>query len=284
MPELPVVLLVSFLLDVLIGDPRYRGHPVRLIGRGIVCVERILRGCGLDGGTGGIILVILIQGASLGLYGMTRFLLHRIQPTSGILVDLFLCYSCLALTDLFRHVSFVMERLCAGDPAGAREAVGKVVGRDALSLDGPGISRAATETLAENFVDGFLSPVFWYALGGALGGVTGVSPVITAVGFMLAFKVTSTLDSMVGYRTPAYRAFGRAAARLDDVMNFVPARLSFLFLFAGACLTGLHPLDGVRTGLRDRMKHASPNSAHAEAFAAGALHVRLGGPVRYADG
>jgi adenosylcobinamide-phosphate synthase len=138
--------------------------------------------------------------------------------------------------------------------------------------------------LAENFVDGFFSPLFWFFAGALLATLFGAAPQDMAIAAMLIFKGVSTLDSMVGYRSPKYLRFGWASARLDDVMNLVPARLSILALFLGACLTRLAPFDGLRTALRDRLKHDSPNAAHAESFVAGSLHIRLGGPTRYPDG
>lgn len=165
--------------------------------------------------------------------------------------DLFICYSCLALKDLVVHIKPVIHALETGDLPEARKRIALVVGRNIQSLDDKGVSRAAVETLAENFVDGFLSPVFWYLLGGILACILGLSPVITALSFMLAFKVGSTLDSMVGYKSPRFMDFGWASAKLDDVMNFIPARLSLIILFFGAWISGLHPLDGLRVALRD---------------------------------
>ena len=151
-------------------------------------------------------------------------------------------------------------------------------------LDDREISRAAIETLAENFVDGFLSPIFWYVTGGILTCLSGYYQVNVAVGFMLVFKIANTLDSMVGYRTEKYLQFGWAGARLDDCMNFFPPRLSLFVLFFGTLFAFMHPIKGLRGALRDRLKHDSPNSAHAESFFAGALNIRLGGPAQYSDG
>jgi adenosylcobinamide-phosphate synthase len=159
-----------------------------------------------------------------------------------------------------------------------------VVGRDVRVLDEHGVSRAALETLAENFVDGFLSPLFWYCAGWVLSLLLGEEGMGWPVAFMLLFKVASTLDSMVGYKNPRYLEFGWAGARLDDAMNFLPARLSIVFLALGAAVGGMKALEGLRVARRDRLKHESPNSAHAESFLAGALGLRLGGPTLYADG
>ena len=150
-----------------------------------------------------------------------------------------------------------------------------VVGRDVRFLDEKGVCRASVETLAENFVDGFLSPLFWCLMGAVLANLLGLSPIKTAMSFMLAFKVASTLDSMVGYKNPDYIDFGVAGARLDDIMNFIPARFSLIILFVGAGISGFHPVNGLKAAMGDRLKHESPNSAHAESFVAGALDIRL---------
>ena len=159
-----------------------------------------------------------------------------------------------------------------------------IVGRDVNFLDESGIIRAAIETLAENFVDGFLSPVFWYSAGCLLGVAVNSNPVYSGIVFLIIFKVVSTLDSMVGYKTEEFKEIGWLGARLDDLMNFIPARLSIIVLFLGATLSGLNPFAGLRTSMRDRLKHESPNSAHSESFAAGSIKARLGGPTRYLDG
>ena len=284
MLELATVLFLAFILDLLLGDPRYRFHPIRLIGRCIALFTRILRGAGLDGKWGGIALVIIVEFAFLTAFLAPSFVLNRINVFLGLGFDLFICYSCLALKDLVYHTEKVIHQLELGNPAEARKEMAMVVGRDVRFLDEKGISRAAIETMAENFVDGFLSPLFWYLSGGILGYILGLSPVMTAAGFMMTFKVASTLDSMVGYKDSEFLEFGWAGARLDDIMNFIPARLSLIDLFAGAWICRLKASEGIRVALRDRLKHDSPNAAHAESFVAGALGVRLGGPTVYPDG
>jgi adenosylcobinamide-phosphate synthase len=225
-----------------------------------------------------------VQGIFLAGYLIAHTVCSRIHPGVGMAWAVFVGYSCLALKDLFIHTNRVTRALEADDLPGARESIAMVVGRDVRFLDEAGVVRAAVETLAENFVDGFLSPVFWYLIGGVLGSMMGIAPVATGISMMLVFKVASTLDSMVGYKEGPFLTFGWAGARLDDGMNFVPARLSLGILFVGAWICRLNPVEGIRTALKDRLKHESPNSAHAESFAAGALHVRLGGPTVYPGG
>jgi len=284
MLESAIILFLAFILDLFLGDPRYRLHPIRLIGRCIALFTRILRRAGLDGRWGGVVLVMMVEFAFLTAFLASSLVLHRINILLGLGFDLFICYSCLALKDLFYHTDQVIRALESGNLPEAREGIAMVVGRDVRFLDEKGISRAAMETLAENFVDGFLSPLFWYLSGGILGYIFGLSPVMSAVGFMITFKVASTLDSMVGYKDSEFLEFGWAGAKLDDIMNFIPARLSLMVLSAGAWICRLKPMEGIKTALRDRLKHDSPNSAHAESFVAGALNVRLGGPTIYPDG
>jgi len=278
------VIFIAFLCDLIFGDPRYRLHPTRIIGRGITILEGTLRGLGLDGRAGGLFLVLIAEAVSVGGYLLVAFILYRLSYFLGLCLDVFVCYSCLALKDLIVHIRPVIHDLEVDNLAGARKAVSLVVGRDVRYLDERGVTRAAVETLAENFVDGFLSPLFWYVTGGTIGIVVGTSRLETALGFMLGFKVASTLDSMVGYKSPELYKFGWAGARLDDLMNFVPARFSLVILFVGSVwMAHLHPLDGLKVAIRDRLRHDSPNAAHAESFVAGSLHVRLGGPTRYPD-
>lgn len=282
--ELAVILFLAFGLDRIWGDPRYRGHPIRLIGEGISFFTTRLNRIGLNGKCGGLLLVMLTELLFLFAYWAVAWVFQHIHILLALSFELFMAYSCLSIKDLFDHTDRVIQPLTVGNIPQAREALSMIVGRDTRALNETGISRAAIETLAENFVDGFISPVFWYTTGGILGDMTGLPPVSTAVAFMLGFKIISTLDSMVGYKNRAYMTFGRAGAKCDDAMNFLPARLSIGVLFMGAWLCRCHAMQGLRTALRDRLKHDSPNAAHAESFMAGALSVRLGGPTAYLDG
>lgn len=284
MLELSVIILFAYILDLFFGDPRYPYHPVRIIGMAISLGGKILKTLKLDGKGGGTLLVCTTVGCTLGSYISVRVFLYSLFPLIALGLDLFICYSLLAFKDLVVHIGPVIRALETDDIAGARQAVAMTVGRDVRYLDEEGVSRAAVETLAENFVDGFLSPLFWYVMGGSVASLLEWRPVMLAVCLMLLFKVASTLDSMIGYKTGPFPAFGWAGARLDDLLNFIPARLSLVILAAAAWINGLHAADGLKVAMRDRLKHDSPNSAHAESFAAGALHVRLGGPTRYSDG
>jgi len=281
MSELAALALVAFGLDLLLGDPVYSLHPIRLMGRWIAFLETLLRRLGLDGRFGGTLLASATACGAIGVFLLLSHLALRVHPWVGFIFHLYVIYSCLALGDLFRHVRPVIQSLNAGDLFEARRAVGRIVGRDVSVLDRWGVGRAAVETLAENFVDGFLSPLFWLALGGTVSWLVGGSPVVSGTCAMLLFKASSTLDSMVGYRNDRYARFGWAGARSDDVMNYIPARLSLPLLLLGAAVSGLRPAAGLHVAMRDRLRHDSPNAGHAESFIAGALGVRLGGPARY---
>lgn len=282
--EIGIIIFIAFLLDLMIGDPSYKYHPIRLIGNFVQGSENLLRNRGLDGKGGGILLALSTAGFSLLIYFVLEGLMTRIHPYLSLLFNLFMVYSCLAIGDLLRHVAPVEQALEGGNCVKARQSLSMTVGRDVRALNEAGIARAAIETLSENFVDGFLSPVFWYFFGSLFFLLLGADPVSGGIGAMLLFKAVSTLDSMVGYKNERYLLFGWCGARMDDLMNFLPARLSIAFLFFGALITGLKGVQGLHTALRDRLKHESPNSAHPESFAAGALSIRLGGPTLYADG
>ncbi len=281
----PSIMLISgFILDLIIGDPIYRYHPVRIIGNFIGVMQKILKGVCPDNKASGVCLAMLTVLFSLSIYLLLFVLFNKIHPAAVFLLNVYLIYSLIALKDLVKHCRPVIDALNDKDLIKARKSIGTIVGRDINYLDESGIIRAAVETLAENFVDGFLSPVFWYAAGCMIGTFVHINAVNSGVVFLILFKVVSTLDSMVGYKTEKYREIGWAGARLDDLMNFVPARLSLIILFLGSIFSGLNPLSGFRTYLRDRLKHESPNSAHSESFVAGTIRARLGGPTRYSDG
>ncbi|MFH1351816.1 MAG: adenosylcobinamide-phosphate synthase CbiB [Pseudomonadota bacterium] len=284
MPELIVIAFIAFVLDMLIGDPPYRYHPIRVMGWGISLLERALMDRGLNGRGGGAILLLTVELLILSAYFVLSMAFSMLHLLPFLIFNLFLCYSCLALGDLLNQIKPVMTSLKKGDIVLARGTMAMLVGRDVKELDDEGLGRAAVETMAENFVDGFVSPLFWYLSGGILAYFLGLPVINTSIALMLIFKGASTLDSMVGYKTKRYIHFGWAGAKLDDLMNFLSARMSLFFLFFGAWVTGLEAMRGIRIALRDRLKHDSPNAAHAESFVAGALGIRLGGPIKYPDG
>ena len=211
-----IVLVAAVVADLAVGDPYYRLHPIRVTGNLLAFLERVLRRIGADGYIGGIapfaLLALLIVGPLTLLTAATV----RAGGAVHWVFQVFLVYSFLALGDLIRHVWRIETALTHGDLATARAIAGKLVGRDIERLDAAGCRRAAIESLSENLTDGFTSPVFWYMIAGLPG--------------LALFKVVSTMDSMVGDKTPRYLRFGWCGARLDDVMNYVPARLTWLLL------------------------------------------------------
>lgn len=280
-----IILMLAFAMDTVLGDPPYRYHPVRLIGSAIALLEAKLLRRGLTGMAGGLLVVAITLALASGSYLVVRLLLSRLHPGFGLAWDLYVTYSCLALGDLSKHAQPVAAALAAGDLSRARAALQRIVGRNAALLDKAGVARAAVETLAENFVDGVLSPLFWYGAGVLFCASLGCpSPVPVAVCAVVFFKAASTLDSMVGYRHGHYLRFGKAAARLDDFLNFLPARLSLGILYLAALLGREHAGAGWQIARRDRRRHLSPNAGHPESFVAGALGISLGGPTLYPEG
>jgi adenosylcobinamide-phosphate synthase len=262
----PIVLAAAFALDAAIGDPAYAAHPVRLIGATIAGVEGGLRRLGLDGYAGGVVLAAVAATAWIAIVSAAVLAAARGPAWIAWGVQIFVVYSFLALGDLLRHVWRVERALAAGDLGGARAAVGALVVRDSDRLDAGACRRAAIESLAENLTDGVTSAVCWYAAAGIPG--------------LVLFKIASTLDSMVGNRTPRYVRFGWAGARLDDVMNFVPARLTWLALAVTALVVpGCSAFDALRVGARQHAVLPGPNSGWSEAAAAGAIRRRLVGPI-----
>jgi adenosylcobinamide-phosphate synthase len=244
----------------------YRWHPVRLIGAALSWIEARLRQAGLDGYGGGILLFVLLAAISLAVLAGLMTGAQALAPWLAAGVHISILYSLLALGDLLHHVWRIESALRAGDLGSARGGVRLLVGRDTDHLDAGGCRRAAVESLSENLTDGFVSPVLWYALGGLPG--------------IVLFKVVSTMDSMVGYKSPRYLRFGWCGARLDDVMNYVPARLTWLVIAAIAALVeGCSARKAWRVGLTQHGLLLGPNAGWSEAAAAGALQRRIVGPI-----
>ena len=259
-------LAVAVAADIVLGDPVYRGHPIRLMGRSVRWCEKALRKAGADGRVGGCILFLVVASAWTAGTSVLILLLGHTQPQLATVMHLLLLYSLLALGDLIKHGNAVNAAASSGELGAARAAVGDLVGRDTARLDAPACRRAAIESLAENLVDGFVSPVFWYVLAGLPG--------------IVVFKVVSTMDSMVGYRTERYLQFGWCSARLDDLMNLAPARLTWL-LMAGAAIPvkGCSSRKAARVGWQQHGTVPGPNAGWSEAAMAGAIQRRLVGPI-----
>jgi adenosylcobinamide-phosphate synthase len=243
-------------LDLALGDPRWLPHPVRAIGWMIAKGEVLVRRSGVPLRLGGVVLCS-------GVMAITAGVVHATLPYANI----YWAYSFLALRSLDFEATKVIRTLEAGNLPAARKQLGMIVGRDTAHLDEAGIVRAVVETVSENFGDGVVAPVFYLALLGPVG--------------MAVYKAVNTLDSMVGYKDERYRELGWASARLDDVLNFIPARLAALTVWSVAGLVRLNSVRSVRVTLRDAQKQPSPNSGWPEAAFAGALGVQLGGTSMY---
>jgi adenosylcobinamide-phosphate synthase len=265
MKTLVVQLWVALALDFLLGDPRWMPHPVRIMGRAAELLEILARKTfyneRLAGVVAAAILIAATASASWGLLKGAQWM----SPMAGNVAAVWMLYTTLAVKDLSGHGRAVFKPLESGDLDRARAAVARMVGRDTSELDEAGIVRASVESVAENSVDGVLSPIFYALLFGPVGA--------------MAYKAVNTLDSMFGYRNDRYLNFGWASARVDDIVNFFPARLSVLFVFIGAVFPGGRPIQALRSVFRDAPKHLSPNAGYPEAAFAGALGVQLGGPL-----
>ncbi|MBM3584674.1 MAG: cobalamin biosynthesis protein CobD [Alphaproteobacteria bacterium] len=268
-PAAPLLLLLALALDWLTGEPLGRVHPVALAGRLIAALECRLNRPERGERTRrarGVLLVLVVTGLAAGVGGAMAWFARALAW--GWLVELAFVATLLAQRSMFDHARRVGRALERDGLDAARRAVGAIVGRDTQGLDGHGVARAAIESTAENFADGVVAPAFWYLLLGPAG--------------IAAYKAINTLDSMVGYRDARFRAFGWCAARLDDVANWLPARLAALLLILGAAFTPTAaPWRALVTVLRDSARHASPNAGWPEAAMAGALGLALNGPRAY---
>jgi adenosylcobinamide-phosphate synthase len=266
-----LLLPAAWFLDQLAGDPESFPHPVRVIGLVIAHGESAIRRKGQSNNTeliSGAALTLAVVASSYYLSRQAIRLANRQSPVLGDMIELLLGWTCLAARSLEQEASAVINALDAGDPALARIRLARIVGRDTGHLDVYEINRAVIETVAESACDGILSPLFYMALGG--------------VPLAMAYKAVNTLDSIIGHADDRYFYFGKAAARLDDVANFLPARITSLGIVAASSfVSGADPRAALHTWQRDGDKHKSPNAGQPESAMAGALHVRLGGDNIY---
>ena len=261
----------GFILDLFFGDPAWIYHPIRIIGHLISGLEKKLYKEGVSPGSlrrRGTLLWIGTAGIATLVPCLLLWAAFQIHPVLYFLLQSFWCWQLLATKSLKTESMKVKQALDTGTIEDGRKAVSMIVGRDTKSLTEEGVVKAAVETVAENTSDGVTAPLLFLALGGLPLG--------------MVYKAVNTMDSMVGYRNERYRWFGTAAARLDDVLNWIPARLSGLMMcLAAALLPGCSGRRALRVFFRDRRKHSSPNSAHTEAACAGALQLQLAGPNYY---
>lgn len=269
--ELPLVLIAGFVLDILFGDPNWIPHPVVLIGKLISALEKAIRARfpKTESGErkGGLLLAILVPGISFFVPFFLIGLAAKVSYVLKIALEVFWCWQILAARTLAKEGDMVFEKTKEGDLEGARKQVARIVGRDTDSLSMTGVIKACVETIGESTSDGVIAPMIYIAIGGV------------PLGFL--YKAVNTLDSMVGYKNERYMFFGRASAKLDDILNFVPARVTALLLILSSALLGFDHKGAWRIWKRDRLKHLSPNSGNPEAAVAGALGIELGGDAYY---
>ncbi len=265
----------------MIGDPRTIPHPVVLIGRLIARLDKALLGeipadrsdpDKRDAGSErrkGLILVIIVIAVTAIVTAAVMYAAYRLSPAAGVIAEAVLTCYLLAQTSLRRESMKVYRELREGTIESARKAVSMIVGRDTEALDEEGVTKAAVETVAENFSDGVIAPMLYAAIGGPVLGMT--------------YKAINTMDSMIGYKNDRYMWFGTAAAKLDDIANYIPSRISAMLLIAMSAVCGrdYDAKGAYRIWKRDRYNHKSPNAAQTESAAAGSLGIQLAGDAKY---
>ncbi|MCR5600918.1 MAG: adenosylcobinamide-phosphate synthase CbiB [Ruminococcus sp.] len=261
-------LLLGAAIDCVLGDPYSLPHPIRLIGKLISLLETLVRRRMKSHlRSGGVFLALTVLLISTAVPFLLLIVCYSINVIFGAVAEGIMCYYLMAARCLRDESMKVYRAVKRGDTEGARKAVSMIVGRDTDVLDETGIIKAAVETVAENTSDGVTAPLMYMSVGGAV------------LGFF--YKAANTMDSMIGYKNEKYADIGRFAAKLDDVLNYIPSRLTALAMTAAAPAVGLNGKRAFRIWKRDRRKHASPNSAQTEAACAGALGVQLAGDAYY---
>lgn len=264
-------ILSALLLDAFLGDPTWLPHPVRLVGLLVTFYEKIFYS-EKDGKIRGIAFCISVITTVAGFIALMIFVAGHAGIYIQAVLNIYLLYSAIAFKSLKDESFPIVASLDSGDIELARKQVGRIVGRDTERLDHYGVIRATIETIAESYIDGIISVLFWMTAGFILG---------HAALFTWIFKAASTMDSMVGYDSERYHDFGWAAAKLDDILNFIPARLGAVIAICAGGLAGMDYRRAWKIFLRDRLNHKSPNSAHGESVFAGLLGIRLGGGAFY---
>lgn len=262
----PLILIAACLLDLILGDPRTLPHPVVLMGKAISGLERLSRRVvrtPKGERVAGTLITVALVAASFGMTNLLIRVAADVSPVLGWAVTVFLVYTTLAARSLHREASRVTKKLKEGSLAEARRALSGIVGRDTQHLSEQEVVRASVETVSENTSDGVIAPLFYLMIGGPAAA--------------MAYKAINTLDSMLGYKNDRYRDLGWFPARVDDLANFFPARITGLLIVVASLGLKLSARDAFRVMQRDGAKHTSPNAGIPEAAAAGALGVQLGG-------
>lgn len=264
---LTLPMLIGFIIDIILGDPYSLPHPIRAIGTLISKFEKFVRSRFNNLRKGGVFLAVAVIAISTLAPLLILILCYRINVILGVAIESVMCWQLVAARCLQKESMKVYRAILENDTEKARKAVSMIVGRDTAVLDGNGIIKAAVETVAENTSDGVTAPMMYISAGGA------------ALGFL--YKAVNTMDSMIGYKNEKYADIGRFAARLDDLLNYIPSRLTALAMILSAYLLRLDGKNAFHIWKRDRRKHASPNSAQTESVCAGALDIRLAGDAYY---
>ena len=259
----------AFLLDLLIGDPKWLPHPIRWMGSTILALEPRFRKLTMHKIASGFCFAAILVAATWVLSSILLYLAGLIHPAIAIILEVLLIYFAISVRSLESSAMAVYHALKQNRLKAARVNVSHIIGRDVDRLTETGIASGAVESVAENLVDGVISPMFYACIGGAP--------------LAMAFKMVNTLDSMIGYKNETYKHFGRAAARLDDVSNYLPARMSVLFIAIGAQIWCGKAHRVFQTAFNEGANHTSPNAGYSEASFAGALSVKLNGPSYYGN-
>lgn len=265
-----ISIIAGYIADLIFGDPRSVPHPVVAIGKLVsFCTDRLL--CKDSGAKekrrNGIVMVVIVECACIAVPFCILYLAYRLHLVAGIVIEGIMCWQILAAKSLKTESTKVEIALDNNNIEEARFNVSMIVGRDTANLDAGGITKAAVETVAENSSDGVIAPLFYILFGGAVAG--------------FLYKGINTMDSMAGYKNEKYIDFGRVAAKLDDIANFIPARISAVLMVASAFILGYDAGNAWKIFLRDRYKSTSPNSGQTEAVCAGALGIELLGDAYY---
>lgn len=261
-----IAILIGYIIDQIIGDPHGFPHIVIQFGKTISFFENHLYGM-TNKRVAGLLLVIFTLVTCTGVPAVILTIAWHISPALYLIIESIICWQLLAVKSLRVESSKVYDELEHGTLESSRNAIHMIVGRDPDALDKTGIIKAAIETVAENTSDGVAAPLFYMAIGGSLGGCF--------------YKVVNTMDSMIGYRNDKYIDFGRAAAKLDDLLNYIPSRVCAIYMIVAAKINRLDASRAYKVWKRDRRKHASPNAGQTESVMAGALGIQLAGDAKY---
>lgn len=265
--KIAFIIICAFILDLIIGDPYWLPHPICFIGKMISFLEIKIRKVFKNEFFGGFILSIAVIFVSFALPFFILYFVGKINFYLGLVLEIYFSFQILATKSLKKESMKVYFPLIQKDIQSARKYLSYIVGRDTENLDKKAITKATVETIAENTTDGVIAPLFFIAIGGA------------PLGFL--YKAINTMDSMIGYKNEKYIRFGKFAARLDDVANFIPARLSAIFMIISTFFLRLDAKNAIKIYIRDRKNHKSPNSAQTESVCAGALNIQLAGDASY---